>query len=343
MVAVKPSETEGFVRRPPKGIEVILVFGPDAGLVDERCRTLLAAAVPDLNDPFQLVRIGGDQLASSPERLIEEAGSIALFGTRKAIWVNGLDKPIDRSVKLLLQGPTSENLVVIQAGDLAKQSALRSLCEQSPRAAALACYAGGPRENAQLVDDILREAGLAIEAGAKRDLIGALGEDRRQSRAEIDKLVLYKAGEKTITSEDIATIIVDANAVAINGVIDAAFGGDYAALDQELSRAFAERLGADPLLGAALRHAFALSEARSSIDSGAPLAQAARDMRLFWRREGLVTRQLGIWNASALDGALADLNAAIRRIRRSALSAESVARMAFWRIARHARPHSAGR
>lgn len=338
MVAVKPSETEGFIRRPPKGIEVILVFGPDAGLVDERCSSLVATAIPDVNDPFALVRLSGEQLAANPERLLEEASAIALFGGRKAILVNALDKPVDRGVKLLLQGPVSENLVVIKAGDLTKQSALRSLCEQSARAAAIVCYAGGPRENALLVDEILREAGLVIEAGAKRDLVASLGEDRRLARAEIDKLALYMLGEKTISGEDVATIIVDANAVAINGVVDAAFGGDYAGLDRELSRAFAERLGADPLLGAALRHAVSLSEARSAIDDGTPIAQAARQMRLFWKREELVTRQLGIWNAVALDGALADLNAAVRRIRRSALAAESVCRMTFWRIARHARP-----
>jgi DNA polymerase-3 subunit delta len=336
MVAVRPSETEGFLRRPPGGVEVILVHGPDAGLVDERCRALLATVVPDLSDPFQLVRISGDQLSGNPERLVEEAGAIAFFGARKAIWVQALEKPIDRSVKLLLQGPASENLVVIQAGDLPKQSALRSLCEQSPRAAALACYAGGPRENAELVDEILGEAGLTIETGAKRDLLGVLGQDRRQSRSEIEKLVLYKLGEKSITSDDVATVMVDANAVAINAVIDAAFAGDYAALDQELSRAFAERLGADPLLGTAIRHVFSLAEARAKIDGGMLLAQAAREMRVFWKREDVVTRQLTKWSSAALDGALADLSTAIRRIRRSPLAAESVARMAFWRIARHA-------
>jgi DNA polymerase III subunit delta len=338
MVAVKPTEAESFLRRLPKSLEVILVYGPDAGLVDERCRAILATVVPDFGDPFQLVRIGGDQLSNDPERLLEEAGAIALFAARKGIWVQAHDKPIDRSVKLLLEGPAIENLVVIQAGDLSKQSALRGLCEKSPRAAALACYAGGPRDNAELVDEILREAGLTIEAGAKRDLLGTLGQDRRQSRSEIEKLMLYKLGEKSITSEDVATIMVDANAVAINGVIDAAFAGDYAALDQELSRALAERLGPDPILGAAIRHVFALAEARAKIEGGTALAQAAREMYVFWKRESLVARQLALWSSVALDGALADLGIAIRRIRRSPLAAESVARMAFWRIARHARP-----
>ena len=337
MVAIKPAEAESFLRRLPSTVELVLFHGPDAGLVHERCRAVLASVVPDLGDPFQLVRISGDQLAADPERLMEEASAIGLFGPRKAIWVQALDKPVDRSVKLLLEGPPFENLVVIQAGDLTKQSALRAACERSPRAAALACYAGGERENAALVDEMLAEAGLAIEPGAKRDLIATLGPDRRQSRSEIEKLILYKLGGKTVTSEDVAAIMVDANAVATNAVIDAAFAGDYALLDRELSRAFAERLGADPILGAAIRHVFALAEGRAKIEGGTGAAQAAKEMYVFWKREPVVTRQLSSWSSAALAGALVDLQAAVRRIRRSPLAAESVARMAFWRIARHAR------
>jgi DNA polymerase III subunit delta len=104
-----------------------------------------------------------------------------------------------------------------------------------------------------------------------------------------------------------------------------------------LSRAFAERLGPDPILGTAIRHVFALAEGRTKIDAGASPVEAAKEMRLFWKREAAVTRQLSTWSATALDGALGDLQAAVRRIRRSPLAAESVARMAFWRIARHAR------
>ncbi len=337
MVAIKPAEAEGFLRRLPNTVELILLYGPDAGLVDERCRAVLSSAVADPSDPFQLVRLAGDQLAADPERLMEEASAIGLFGPRKAIWVQAFDKSIDRAVKLLLDGPPIENLVVVQAGDLSKQAGLRGLCERSPRAAALACYAGGERENAALVDEMLAQAGLAIEPGAKRDLIGALGPDRRQSRSEIEKLVLYKLGEKSVSSGDVATIMVDANAVAMNAVIDAAFAGDYASLDRELSRAFAERLGADPILGAAIRHVLALADGRAKIDAGAGTAEAAKEMYVFWKREPVVIRQLSSWSSAALDGALADLQAAVRRLRRSPLAAESVARMAFWRIARHAR------
>ena len=48
----------GPIRRGP----IILLYGPDAGLVRERADALLASAVDDPNDPFSLVRLDGDEL-----------------------------------------------------------------------------------------------------------------------------------------------------------------------------------------------------------------------------------------------------------------------------------------
>ena len=248
MVAVRPAEQDRFARRPPAGIDVVLVYGPDAGLVHERCLDLAQSAVSDIADPFQLVRLDDRDVAGHAERLVEEAGAVALFGDRKAIWLRVVDKAVDRAVKLVLQSPPGGNLVLIEAGDLAKQSALRVACEQSPRAAALPCYAGGPEETGRLVDAMLREAGLAIEPEARHDLVDALPEDRRQARAEIDKLLLYMDADATVAPADVKAVIVDAQTVALDDVVDAAFGGDHEALDRHVSRALAERLGPDALL-----------------------------------------------------------------------------------------------
>jgi DNA polymerase-3 subunit delta len=337
MVAIKGGETDGLLGRLLRDFEVILIYGPDAGLVDERCKLLAARAVADVNDPFQLVRLHGDQIAARSERLAEEAGAIAFIGERKAIIVQAGDKPFDRGVKLVLEGPPIDNLVIVQAGDLGKQSPLRTSCERSPRAAALPCYSGSPQELEALVDSMLAEAGLKIEPGARRDLISVLGEDRRQARAEIEKLALYASGKRFIDSDDVADSVVDANTVAINGVIDAAFTGDYRGLDLELSRAFAQKLSPDALLGAALRHAMALSDARAKIEAGLPFDQALSGMHVFWKRDDKVAWQLRNWSSRALDGAIADLSGAVARIRLSSLVAESLARMRFWRIARQLR------
>ena len=90
MVAVKNADVDQFIARPDPSRPVILVYGPDSGLVRERVDALVAAAVDDPRDPFSLARIEGDALADEPERLVEEAhtcrcsAAAARYGSRRA-------------------------------------------------------------------------------------------------------------------------------------------------------------------------------------------------------------------------------------------------------------------
>ena len=87
MVALRGKEIDAFLARPDPGRPLILLYGPDAGLVRERADALLASAVDDPNDPFSLVRLDGDELSAEPSRLVDEALTMPLFGGRRAVWV----------------------------------------------------------------------------------------------------------------------------------------------------------------------------------------------------------------------------------------------------------------
>jgi len=87
VVALKGPDIERFVTRPDPARPIVLIFGPDAGLVHERAEALVRASVDDPADPFQLARLDGDDLAGEPTRLVEEANTIPLFGGRRAVWV----------------------------------------------------------------------------------------------------------------------------------------------------------------------------------------------------------------------------------------------------------------
>src|SRR5467141_1902376 len=100
MVALKSSEVENFLARPTRPI--VLIFGPDAGLVRERAEALVRASIDDAKDPFQLARLDGDDLASEPTRLVEEANTIPLFGGRRAVWVRAGSRNFAPAVEALV-------------------------------------------------------------------------------------------------------------------------------------------------------------------------------------------------------------------------------------------------
>jgi DNA polymerase-3 subunit delta len=87
MTALKTAEIDRFLARPDPARPIVLVYGPDAGLVRERVDALVKASVDDVSDPFAFVRIEGDDLSANPARLVEEAHTVPLFGGRRAVLV----------------------------------------------------------------------------------------------------------------------------------------------------------------------------------------------------------------------------------------------------------------
>src|SRR5207248_2964307 len=140
MVALKGTALDAFLARPDPARPVALLFGPDAGLVAERTRRLLELSVDDVNDPFKLVRLEGDDLAADPARLIDETGTVPLFGGNRAILVCAGSRDFVAALEALAGRELPGCRVVIQAGDLKRGAPLRALAERSPTMVALPCY-----------------------------------------------------------------------------------------------------------------------------------------------------------------------------------------------------------
>ena len=175
MVALRGKEIDSFLARPDPGRPIILLYGPDAGLVRERADALLASAVDDPNDPFSLVRLDGDELSAEPSRLVDEALTVPLFGGRRAIRVRAGSRSFAAGVDTLAEMPLKDCRIVIEAGELRAESPLRKACERARTAVAIGCYPDGERDLAKLIDDELRVASLRIAPDARASLMALLG------------------------------------------------------------------------------------------------------------------------------------------------------------------------
>src|SRR3954454_18507770 len=191
MVALRGKDIDAFLARPDPGRPIILLYGPDAGLVRERADALIASAVDDPSDPFSLVRMDGDELAAEPSRLVEEAMTVPLFGGRRAIRVRAGGKNFASGVDTLAEMAVKDCRIVIEAGELRPESPLRKACERAKTAVAIGCYPDGERDLARLIDDELRTSDLRIAHDARAVLMALLGGDRQASRNELRKLALY--------------------------------------------------------------------------------------------------------------------------------------------------------
>ena len=307
---IKPADTERFLRQPGDMIRVVLIYGPDGGLVRERMNRLTRLIVEDPSDPFRIVEMSESDLRADPARLADEAAAISMLGGRRVIRLRSMGDSQNKTISGFLDNPLGDALILIEGGELGPRSTLRSLCESADNAAALPCYADDARALESVIRENLTQANLNPEPAAIDYLLSHLGSDRGVTLSELEKLSLYmgqSAGEKQrVSLEDVRACIGDNAGTSVDDVIDATAGGDMQALDVALARARAADANAIAILNALSRHLQQLHLVLARIESGSDAAAAIMAMRppLHFSRSDIVRRQVNLWTRKRLDRAL---------------------------------------
>jgi len=339
MVALRGKEIDAFLARPDPGRPIILLYGPDAGLVRERADALLASAVDDPNDPFSLVRLDGDELSAEPSRLVDEALTIPLFGGRRAIRVRAGSRSFASGVDTLAETPLKDCRVVIEAGELRPESPLRKACERARTAVAIACYPDGERDLARLIDDELRVSNLRIAPDARAVLLTLLGGDRQASRNELRKLTLYAHDKGEVTLDDVMAVVADASELKIDPIIDGAFAGNPAAVETEFAKAMVAGTYPGMIISAAQRHAAWLHKSALAVADGTPIS-ALLDSgfpRLHFSRKANVETALRNFSVARLALIIDQLATAALDMRKQAQLSSVIAQRALLAIAVNAK------
>ena len=335
MVALRGKEIDAFLARPDPGRPIILLYGPDAGLVRERADALLASAVDDPNDPFSLVRLDGDELSAEPSRLVDEALTIPLFGGRRAIRVRAGSRSFASGVDTLAETPLKDCRVVIEAGELRPESPLRKACERARSAVAIACYPDGERDLARLIDDELRVSNLRIAPDARAVLLTLLGGDRQASRNELRKLTLYAHDKGEVTLDNVMAVVADASELKIDPIIDGAFAGNPAVVETEFSKAMVAGTYPGLIISAAQRHAAWLHKSALAVADGTPIS-ALLDSgfpRLHFSRKANVETALRNFSVARLALIIDQLATTALEMRKQAQLSSVIAQRALLAIA----------
>lgn len=314
-----PAQTNGFLQKPDPAICVVLLYGPDSGLVRERAEALARKTVDDINDPFRAILLTGAQMTESAARLPDEMAAQAWSGGRRLVRVQQATEGMATALSgFLADAPATDNLLLIEAGDLDKRSKLRAVCENDPKAVAIACYVEEGAARQRTVTDILQAEKLGIARDALMFLCDILPPDRIAMRSELEKLALYAHGKTTISMEDVLATVHDAGAAELDDLVFAVASGESKRAATMIDRLFAEQTSTVALLRSAQRHFIRLHYARAQMDAGLSPADAVKKLQppVFWKHADAMTAQVRRWPATKIERALQRLyetEAAVKR------------------------------
>lgn len=338
MAQKKAFEVDAWLARPDPKTAIVLLYGPDRGLVSERGKAFAERTGLPLDDPFSVVKLDGAEVERGEGRLLDEARTVPMFSERRLLWVRNAagQKGLADDVKALVAEPPGDAIVLIEAGDLKKGAPLRAAVEAAACAMALPCYADEGRDVDAVIDDELRKAGMTMPLEARQALRRNLGGDRLASRGEIQKLALYAQGQAEITLDDVKAMTGDVSGQSFDDAVDAALDGRVADFDAAFTRQTQAGNQAFLALAGALRQFQALHAMRGAMEeSGRTAAAVVAGQRppVFFARRKLIERTLERWSGEAVERALVRLQNAVLQTRRRPELAAALARQALLGIA----------
>lgn len=276
-----------FSKTRPKEARVVLIYGPDTGLVKERATELAKSWVPDIHDPFSVSVLMGSAIDDDQARLSDEANAGSLMGGDRLIWIREAGNGIAPALKdYLKSGVNPSALLIIEAGNLTPKDALRKICEESAAAVALPCYVEDERDLATLIRAELDKHALKIAPDAVQFLANVIKGDRMRARMEIEKLSLYCHGKGTVNLEDAKISAGEIGTASLDDLVYAMSGGNKALCLNSLQKLLAEEVDPIKILRSLQYHVQKLLQVRAEIDEGAHIDNAIKSLQppLFFKQ-----------------------------------------------------------
>ncbi|MDQ0457403.1 DNA polymerase III subunit delta [Rhizobium paknamense] len=329
MSEIKSHEFDGFLKSSARHYRLFLIYGPDVGLVSERAALIAKATGVDLNDPFSVIKLDSHDIQSDPGRLLDEMNAFGLFGGEKLIWVKGVanEKGVADGLKILAEAPPEGSYLILEAGDLKKTSATRKAGE-ARSVAVIPCYQDDARALNALIDAEFAAAGKRLTPDARALLLESLGGDRRASRNEISKLLLYCQEEAVVDEAHVEAIIGDASAISTDEAVDAVLSGNADQLLHAVQKITTSKTPIFLVLQACLRQFQQLDVMR--LEAEEKKLQPAQVMQtlgrsIHFKRKPLIEKALRVWTSEALAQEMKRLQGAILSTRRQASLEDTIA------------------
>ncbi len=295
-------------------VRAVLIYGPDAGQVDEFCDNAISKLGIDKDNLFAL---DSDELREKQDALFAESCTPSMFGGRKMVIISNAGDASARTIEELISHPGLCATVIVTAGDLRAGGGLRSLFESDEKLAALACYTDDARTLTTLIRNELSAAGIGrIHPDAMAYMTAHMGGDRGITRGFLTKLALYVDEKKTIDLEDVEKCLPDSAAADMDDFLYSLTAGHVAQTMTALDRLLYDNAEPNMLVRMLDGHFKKLMTA--VVDGQLP--------RLFWKVAEKFNNAVKMWPVSEITAVLVRLNELEKQLRTTGMPAEVLLR-----------------
>jgi len=301
---IPAGQIENLMRSVPQTIKAALLYGPDAGLAEERALTIATQITGTNPDPFSLADISPEKIKEDTGAVIAELGSISFFGGRKLVRIKYATDTVSSTIMSALQfmdeGKAGDSFLLVTASELGPRSSLRLLFEKEKNALAIPCYQEDAGSLATTIQAKLRTSGFTWEDGVIEILAARLVGDRMVLNSELEKLFIFKGEDSQISLADIEILLADSAEASLDELCLSVADRDPAKLFRLFAKSISQGIEPVRIIRQLLGYFNRINIVYAKVRNRQPEQEAIASLKpaIFWKNLPHFRRHLGFWAKS---------------------------------------------
>ena len=202
---------------------IFLFYGPNFGLINLIYKKSIDSLSIDLNDPFNVSKIDGNDFKENPSILNDNISTLSVTRDKRVILLDltyiTVNKTIEGAILDTQKEKNNDYLLLIKANNLSSKNELVKFVEKLENGILVPCYEENISEVEIQISRLFNRYKLKFSPNFLSVLSSKFNSDTSINLMEIKKLETFLINNQNITEEMILSLITDNIDINLNKII----------------------------------------------------------------------------------------------------------------------------
>ena len=304
---IKPENFLTSVKIYKDSHNIFLFYGPNFGLVNFLYKKSVDLLSINLNDPFNVSKIDGNEFKDNPFLLNDNISTFSMSDDKRAVLLDLTYIIINKTIEALIVNTLKEKgndyILLIKANNLGSKNELVRFIEKLDNGILVPCYDEDTNTVKTHISKLFNKYRFTFSPDFISTLILKFNSDTSINLMEIKKLESFLIDNKNVTEETILSLIADNNDINLNKIIQLCSSGKVQEALFSLDKIYENSSTAFNITRLFVKHFKIIEKIILAVENGSNISDTINNIKppIFFKDKPLLIFQCKLWSLKKLN------------------------------------------
>ncbi|MDC1375773.1 DNA polymerase III subunit delta [bacterium] len=281
---------------------IFLLYGPNFGLINLLYKKTIDILSINLNDPFNVSKIDGQEFKDNPSVLNDNISTFSMSKDKRTVLLDltyiTINKTIESKILETLKEKSNDYLLLIKANNLGSTNVLVKFIEKLDNGVLVPCYDQDIKKVNIKISRLFNQYGFTFSADFVSKLSSNFHLDSSINLMEMKKLENFLIDNKDVTEENILSLMVDNVNISLNQIIQLCSSGKIQEALYYLDKIYENSSTAINITRLFVKHFRIIEKILLAVENGSNISDTINNIKppVFFKDRPTLALQCKLWS-----------------------------------------------